>query len=153
MSFCIAGGQTPQHLLRCTDGYRLIWLGMPAAQITGDNVLIAKETARTLGMGTDIRTPEGLPSMTEDGRLPKHLGRDYAHVILPADGFAQACVLPLRLYIPLCVFGQTLVMHGMCLAEQRGPVASKVSSTQSVVVPLRDCWPMLGPAACINRPW
>ncbi len=58
-------------------------------QITGDNVLIARETARALGMGTDIRTPEGLPAMTEDGRMPKHLGRDYAHVILPADGFAQ----------------------------------------------------------------
>ena len=54
-------------------------------------MLIAKETARALGMGTDIRTPEGLPSMTEDGRMPKNLGRDYAHVILPADGFAQAC--------------------------------------------------------------
>lgn len=58
-------------------------------QITGDNVLIARETARVLGMGTNIRTPEGLPQMTEDGRMPKHLGRDYAHVILPADGFAQ----------------------------------------------------------------
>ncbi len=58
-------------------------------QITGDNVLIARETARVLGMGTDIRTPEGLPQMTEDGRMPPHLGRDYAHVILPADGFAQ----------------------------------------------------------------
>lgn len=62
---------------------------LPLAQITGDHVLIARETARTLGMGTDIRTPEGLPQMTEDGRMPPKLGRDYAHVILPADGFAQ----------------------------------------------------------------
>lgn len=64
-------------------------LVLPLAQITGDHVLIARETARTLGMGTDIRTPEGLPQMTEDGRMPPKLGRDYAHVILPADGFAQ----------------------------------------------------------------
>ncbi|CAL8471949.1 g11491 [Coccomyxa elongata] len=63
--------------------------GVQTRMITGDNVLIARETARALGMGTDIRTPEGLPQMTEDGRMPPHLGRDYAHVILPADGFAQ----------------------------------------------------------------
>ncbi|EIE23688.1 plasma-membrane proton-e [Coccomyxa subellipsoidea C-169] len=63
--------------------------GVQTRMITGDNMLIARETARALGMGTDIRTPEGLPSMTEDGRMPPHLGRDYAHVILPADGFAQ----------------------------------------------------------------
>ena len=60
-----------------------------ASQVTGDNALIARETARALGMGADIRTPEGLPQMTEDGRLPPRLGPDYAHVILPADGFAQ----------------------------------------------------------------
>ncbi len=65
------------------------YCGASLLQITGDNMLIARETARALGMGTDIRTPEGLPSMTEDGRMPPHLGRDYAHVILPADGFAQ----------------------------------------------------------------
>lgn len=82
----------------------------PWWQITGDNVLIARETARALGMGTDIRTPEGLPSMTEDGRMPPHLGRDYAHVILPADGFAQVRVTPSLkciltcLYLPLAAF-------------------------------------------------
>ena len=58
-------------------------------QITGDNVLIARETARALGMGMDIRTAELLPQMMDDGRMPPHLGRDYGHVVLPADGFAQ----------------------------------------------------------------
>lgn len=58
-------------------------------QITGDNVLIARETARALGMGMDIRTAELLPQMMGDGRMPPHLGRDYGHVVLPADGFAQ----------------------------------------------------------------
>ncbi len=60
-----------------------------ALQITGDNLLIARETAKALGMGTDIRTSELLPQMMDDGRMPPHLGRDYGHVILPADGFAQ----------------------------------------------------------------
>ncbi len=63
-------------------------------QITGDNVLIARETARALGMGTDIRTSELLPQMMDDGRMPPHLGRDYGHIILPADGFAQVTTLP-----------------------------------------------------------
>jgi H+-transporting ATPase len=58
-------------------------------QITGDNVLIARETARALGMGTDIRTAELLPQMMDDGRMPPHLARDYGHIVLPADGFAQ----------------------------------------------------------------
>ena len=61
--------------------------------MTGDNVLIARETARALGMRAEIRTPEGLPQMTEDGRMPPRLGADYAHVILPADGFAQVFAL------------------------------------------------------------
>ena len=52
-------------------------------------MLIARETARALGMGTDIRTAELLPQMMDDGRMPPHLGRDYGHIVLPADGFAQ----------------------------------------------------------------
>ena len=66
-----------------------------ALQITGDNLLIARETAKALGMGTDIRTSELLPQMMDDGRMPPHLGRDYGHVILPADGFAQVHVFAL----------------------------------------------------------
>ena len=58
-------------------------------QITGDNVLIAKETARVLGMGTYIRTPEGLPEMAPDGKVPKNLGKHFAMSIASADGFAQ----------------------------------------------------------------
>ena len=66
-------------------------------QITGDNLLIARETAKALGMGTDIRTSELLPQMMDDGRMPPHLGRDYGHVILPADGFAQARIVALSI--------------------------------------------------------
>jgi hypothetical protein len=87
-----------------------------AAQITGDHVLIARETARVLGMGTDIRTPEGLPQMTEDGRMPPNLGRDYAHVILPADGFAQVRS-PLRPLLSCCDWAarHLALLHVNCL--------------------------------------
>lgn len=66
-------------------------------QITGDNLLIARETAKALGMGTDIRTAELLPQMMDDGRMPPNLGRDYGHVILPADGFAQVNIFGLNI--------------------------------------------------------
>lgn len=58
-------------------------------QITGDNVLIARETARTLGMGTNILTTEGLPEMGPNGEVPKDLGKKYGKWVLEADGFAQ----------------------------------------------------------------
>ena len=60
------------------------------AQITGDNVLIARETARALGLGTRIRTPEGLPSLPASGRVPRDLGATLAPAVLASDGFAQA---------------------------------------------------------------
>ena len=40
-----------------------------ARQVTGDNLLIARETARVLGMGTNIQKTEGLPEMGPDGEV------------------------------------------------------------------------------------
>ena len=76
-------------------------------QITGDNVLIARETARALGLGTRIRTPEGLPSLPASGRVPKDLGATLAPAVLASDGFAQArlatmCENAMPLVTPLC---------------------------------------------------
>ena len=65
-------------------------------QITGDNVLIARETARALGLGTRIRTPEGLPSLPASGRVPKDLGATLAPAVLASDGFAQARCLTVQ---------------------------------------------------------
>ncbi len=65
-------------------------------QITGDNVLIARETARTLGMGTNILTTEGLPEMGPNGEVPKDLGNKYGKWVLEADGFAQVLLHPLH---------------------------------------------------------
>ena len=64
--------------------------GRACAQITGDNVLIARETAAALGMGARIRTPEGLPALPPDGRVPRDLGKTLAPLVLACDGFAQA---------------------------------------------------------------
>ena len=58
--------------------------------ITGDHVLIAKETARVLDLGTYIVSAEGLPILDpETQQKPKNLARDYGELCLSADGFAQ----------------------------------------------------------------
>jgi H+-transporting ATPase len=51
--------------------------------------VIAKETARMLGLGTNIPDATGLPTMDADGKIPKDLGKKYGKMILEADGFAQ----------------------------------------------------------------
>jgi hypothetical protein len=51
--------------------------------ITDDHLLIAKETARVLGMGDHIKSAQGLVSLLDvtTKKRPENLGRDY--------GFAQ----------------------------------------------------------------
>jgi H+-transporting ATPase len=58
--------------------------------ITGDNLLIARETARTLSMGDFVVNSDGLPLLDPVSKAkPPHLGRDYGDLCLAADGFAQ----------------------------------------------------------------
>ncbi|GAB4816895.1 hypothetical protein N2152v2_003941 [Parachlorella kessleri] len=63
--------------------------GVDVKMVTGDQVLIAKEMARMLGLGTNIPNADGLPKMDADGKIPSDLGEKYGHLILEADGFAQ----------------------------------------------------------------
>ena len=64
--------------------------GVAVKMITGDHLLIAKETARVLGMGDYIKNAEGLPLLdAETKKKPENLGRDYGDMCLAADGFAQ----------------------------------------------------------------
>lgn len=56
--------------------------------ITGDQVLIAKEMSRILGLGLNISDAHGLPSLDADGKIPKDLHL-YTRKIVQADGFAQ----------------------------------------------------------------
>jgi len=64
--------------------------GVMVKMITGDHLLIAKETARMLEMGTNILNSDGLPMLEGPNKeKPKNLGRDYGDMVLAADGFAQ----------------------------------------------------------------
>jgi H+-transporting ATPase len=62
--------------------------GIDVKMITGDHTAIAKETARQLGIGTNILNAIGLPNLDAEGRPPKDLDK-YAPMIIEADGFAQ----------------------------------------------------------------
>jgi len=66
--------------------------GVAVKMITGDHLLIAKEMARMINMGTHILLPEGLPKFPESGNpkdIPDTLGRDYGDFLMSCDGFAH----------------------------------------------------------------
>jgi H+-transporting ATPase len=66
--------------------------------ITGDHLLIAKETSRRLNMGQNILLADGLPMLDlKTKEKPKNLAEDYGEMILNADGFAQ--VFPEHKYL------------------------------------------------------
>eukprot|EP01032_Pedospumella_encystans_P016080 gene16080-biopygen13139 len=72
--------------------------GVAVKMITGDHLLIARETARVLGMGDYIKSGDGLPLLhPETKKKPDHLARDYGDMCLAADGFAQ--VFPEHKYL------------------------------------------------------
>ncbi len=62
--------------------------GVAVKMITGDHVAIAKETARQLGIGTNILNAAGLPSLDANGKPPKDL-ETHTPRMIAADGFAQ----------------------------------------------------------------
>ena len=51
--------------------------GVRVKMITGDHLVIAKETARVLGMGPKIFTAAGLPVLDADGHIPDVLVEKY----------------------------------------------------------------------------
>jgi H+-transporting ATPase len=72
--------------------------GVIVKMITGDHLLIAKETARVLSMGDYVVSSEGLPLLDNDTKAkPANLSRDYGDLCLAADGFAQ--VFPEHKYL------------------------------------------------------
>merc|ERR1719482_247035 len=77
--------------------------------ITGDQRLIAIETCRTLGLGTNVLTSENLPGAEEVDS--KQLGADYGEMVEHADGFAE--VFPDHKYIIVEVLRQRGFMVGM----------------------------------------
>jgi H+-transporting ATPase len=71
--------------------------GVDVKMVTGDQVLIAKEMSRILGLGTNIPDAAGLPELDENGKAPADLKEKYGNMILEADGFAQ--VFPEHKYL------------------------------------------------------
>lgn len=71
--------------------------GVDVKMVTGDQVLIAKEMSRILGLGTDVSDASGLPELDENGKPPPDLKEKYGRFILEADGFAQ--VFPEHKYL------------------------------------------------------
>lgn len=72
--------------------------GVAVKMITGDHLLIAKETSRRLMLGTEIMSPNVLPSLDPvTGQKPQNLSDDYGAMILEADGFAE--VFPEHKYL------------------------------------------------------
>ena len=55
----------------------------------GDQLLIARETARTLSMGDNVLEPDNLPDFNVGEDVPKDLGEKYGQMCFEADGFAQ----------------------------------------------------------------
>ena len=62
--------------------------GVEVKMITGDHLLIAKETARQLGMGTDIKDSSMLPKLDADGKPPQDL-MDHFEYVEATAGFAE----------------------------------------------------------------
>lgn len=72
--------------------------GVGVKMITGDHLLIARNTARQLDMGDRIFTAERLPLLdAETHQKPVDLSKNYGDLVLVADGFAQ--VFPEHKYL------------------------------------------------------
>ena len=68
---------------------RAMMQGVIVKMITGDHRAIAKETARSLGMGDNIGTAAGLPNIKPGDAISDTLGAQYGEMCEKADGFAQ----------------------------------------------------------------
>ena len=69
---------------------RAVRFGVIVKMITGDHLLIAKETARQLAMGANISDSTQLPVLDEvTKKKPERLGENYGNLCLYSDGFAQ----------------------------------------------------------------
>jgi len=71
--------------------------GVSVKMITGDHLVIAKETSRVLGLGTNVMGATGLPVLSTDGGVPDNLVEKFGDMIIPPDGFAQ--VFPEHKYL------------------------------------------------------
>lgn len=85
--------------------------GIYVKMITGDQVIIAKEMARRLGLGVNIQNADWLPHYDPEQEMPKDLGEKYGAQVLAADGFAQ--VFPEHKFMIVEIFRQYGFTCGM----------------------------------------
>jgi len=72
--------------------------GVEVKMITGDHLLIARETSRVLDTGLAVQSSDGLPLLDpETKEKPKDLSKLHGDTCLAADGFAQ--VFPEHKYL------------------------------------------------------
>ena len=50
---------------------------------------MAVETSRMLGMGTELRDAEGLPTLGDGGAVPLDLAETHGELVVPACGFCK----------------------------------------------------------------
>lgn len=96
--------------------------GVLVKMITGDHLLIARNTANQLAMGDRIFGSERLPLLDPETKAkPANLGKNYGDICLVADGFAQ--VYPEHKYLIVeCLreLGFTVGMTGKLLSVKSG---------------------------------
>lgn len=88
-------------------------LGVDVKMITGDHGVIAKETARMLGLGSEIYSCKkvGLPGLDEGNKVPKDVIPKFGQMIVQADGFAE--VFPEHKFLIVEVLRQVGFAVGM----------------------------------------
>ena len=96
--------------------------GVEVKMITGDHLLIARNTALQLDMGSNIFPPESLPVLDPITKSkPADLGKNYGDLVLIADGFAQVypehkyliveCLRELQYTVSLTKFDPMIARH------------------------------------------
>ena len=64
--------------------------GVTVKMITGDHLLIAKETSRVLNLGDYVIASDGFPVLDAQTRMkPKNLSEEFGDLCLAVDSFAQ----------------------------------------------------------------
>lgn len=109
-------------------------LGVQVKMITGDHLLIARNTADQLKMGGNIFTSEILPLLDPETKSkPENLARDYGDLCLAADGFAQ--VFPEHKYLIVeCLRDMGYVSHSSS-SRFFLPIVRFVTHTSCVCLP------------------
>lgn len=96
--------------------------GVAVKMITGDHLLIAKETARQLDMGDNICDAHGLPLLDEETKAkPPDLLENYGQFIYEHDGFAQVIRCLSTSYGYICL---NIYKCGVCIGVSRTQVFS-----------------------------